>query len=104
MLKYLKWTLPVLLFVLLLPTLLVSASTGKTLAPVGNEPTAWLSAREGSKLYTHDLRVVLAIPSGTDENDLTVTLTFTGEGAPAAVSCILSELPLYRTVQAGGTV
>ena len=43
---------------------MLSASAGSTkpLAPQDDAPTAWLSARAGSAIGLHDLRVVLVIP------------------------------------------
>jgi 1-phosphatidylinositol phosphodiesterase len=82
---------------------LLSASAGSTkpLAPQDDAPTAWLSARAGSAVGLHDLRVVLIIPKGTDASGVTVTLSFDGANAPETVTRTLSDLTLYRTLRAG---
>ncbi|MBQ8287691.1 MAG: phosphatidylinositol-specific phospholipase C [Clostridia bacterium] len=103
MTKRILRTLFGLTFLLLFPTLLIYADGSTTLSADGNAPAAWLSARAGDAPYTHDLRVVLAIPAETDDHTVTVTLSFEGSAAPEAVSTTLAELPLYRTVKAGGT-
>ena len=88
----------------LFPTLSASAGATRPLSPQNDAPTAWLSAREGSSLGKHDLRVVLVIPKATDPDEVTLSLTFEGENAPASLSKTLSELTLYRTLRAGGSV
>lgn len=89
---------------LLFPALLTHANNAHVLAPAKDSPSAWLSARAGSAAYTHDLRVILAIPSAINEESVTVHLSFSGNNPPADLTRPLSELTLYRTVKAGSTV
>lgn len=92
-----------LLFTLLIlfSTLSASAGTTRLLAPQNDVPTAWLSARAGSKTGLHDLRVILVIPKNQSASSTTVSVSFEGDNAPASVSKLLSELPLYHTLRAG---
>ncbi len=93
-----------MVLLLLFPTLNASAGVTKPLSPQNDKPTAWLSAREGSSLGMHDLRIVLVIPKTTDSDAVTLSITFDGENAPDSLTKSLSELPLYRTLRAGGNV
>ncbi len=101
--KHLIRTILAITFLFILPALLIFADSGNTLAPVDGKPTAWISAKAAKTTYFHDLRAVIALPATIDETTVSVTLSFTGENAPADTTAKLSELPLYRTVKAGGT-
>lgn len=100
--KHLIRVVLVLTCLLLFPALLTYADSNRLLTPADDSPAAWLSARKGDAAYTHDLRVVLVLPANSDSEKLSVTLTFDGTNPPDTLEMPVAELPLYRTVTAGG--